>query len=217
MRHNLNSQIILIITVITFALAVPVLVKEKRQSRVDEVHAPEDVMAVLGKRAGEQYLDILWDVTHGLRHPEDAWGNRNPPGVHPPGPPPLPLDPAVLHPELHAPPQNPGVQVPEVHAPPQNLAGVQVPEAHAPPQNPGDSDRELIELDGDAPPGSPEDSPPTSPKGSTESDSGMDRWSTISNVPSAESQSENLKAADTEMRGKAKALPGISGTSGVNN
>ena len=104
---------------------------------------------------------------------------------------------------------------------------------HAPPQNPADSDHESMELD-DAPPASPKsghsDSPPTSPGWSSESedwhcqtapssllgsstDSDSERWS---DAPSTESQSENLNAADSEMRGKAKVSRRISGTaSGV--
>ena len=219
--YNVVSRIILILTVITLALAVPVLVQEKRQSCADEVHVPEEVITVLEKRTREQDLDMLWD---GLRYYEHVWGNRNPAAVHLHGPFPQPEIP---------PPPNPEDLHPEVHAPPPNPAGVQVPEVHAPPQNPGDPDREEMELDDDAPPGSPEhghsDSPPTSPEGSTksgdwytappslvsstESDSDMERWSTISNAPSTESQSENLKAADTEMRGKAKVLPDTSGSS----
>jgi hypothetical protein len=117
--------------------------------------------------------------------------------------------------------------LPNIHIPPPNPA-----EVHVPPQNPADHDRESMDIDHDAPPGSPESgyshSPPPSPEGSTVSedwhtaptspgsstewDSDSDRWSTISNAPSAESQSENLKAADTEMRGKAKVSRRISGT-----
>jgi hypothetical protein len=195
-RYNIISRILLILTVITFALAAPVLVQEKRQACGDKVHVPEDVITVLGKRTREQDLDMLWD---GLRYYEHVWGNRNRAGVH-----------------LQEPPLLPDV-------PPPNPAGVHVPEVHVPPQNPADSDRESMELDSDGPPASPESghseewyTPPSSLGSSTESDSDSDRWSTMSNAPSAESQSENLKAADYEMRGKAKVLRHISGTaSGV--
>jgi hypothetical protein len=218
-RYNIVSRILFILTVITFALAVPVLVQEKRQSCVDKVHVPEDVITVLGKRTREQDLDMLWD---GLRYYEHVWGNRNPAGVH--------LHEPVPPPDVQ--PQDPA----EVHVPPPNPAGVHVPEpgpeVHVPPPDPADPDRESMELDDDAPPASPEsghsDPPPTSPEwstesedwhtppsslgSSTESESDPDRWSTISNAPSAESQSENLNAADTEMRGKAKVSRRISGT-----
>lgn len=228
-RYNIVSRILLIPTVITFTLAVPV-VQEKRQSRVDEVHVPEDVITMLGKRTREQDLDMLWD---GLRYYDRVWGNRNrnQAGVHlnePALPPDVPPpNPAEVHvPEVPAQPQDPaGVQVPEVHVPPQNPVGVPVPEVHAPPQpeNPADSDRESMELDSDAPLNSKSGdlhSTPTSPEWSTgsedwhtapssigsptESESESDHWSTISNAPSAGSQAENLKAADAEMRGKAQ-------------
>jgi hypothetical protein len=220
-RYNIVSRILLILTAITFALAVPVPVQEKRRSRVDKEHVPEDVITVLGKRTREQ--DMLRD---GLRL---LWGNRNPGALRlqRPAPPP------------DAPPPNPAeVHVPEEHVPPQpeNPAGVHVPEPgpeiDEPPQNPADSDHESMELDDDAPPGSPESGPshsqPTSPKWSAESEdwhtappsvgsstvsgSDPDRWSTISNPPSAESQSENLNAVDAEMRGNAKVSRRISGT-----
>jgi hypothetical protein len=253
-RYNIVSRILLIITVITFALAAPALIQEKRQACVDGVHAPEDVITVLRKRAREQ--DLWLDLDLGLTWYENAWGNLNPADVHlEPAPPPRvpppnpaevrvpevnmpPQNPAEVHvPEVHMPPPNPAeVHVPEVHMPPQNPAEVHVPEVHVPPQNPEESDRESMDLDDEAPPPSPESghsrSPPGSPEGSTESedwhtapgspgsstesdldsDLDSDHWSTISNAPSAESLSENLKAADSEMRGKAKVSRRISGT-----
>jgi hypothetical protein len=207
-RYNTVSRILLILTTITFALAAPAQVQEKRQ-------APEDVIAVLGKRTRDQDLDMLWD---GLRYYENVWGPRVRP-VHPQEPPPLPDVPPPNVAEVPVPPPNPAA----VAAP--NPAGV-----HVPPQGPADPNRELMELDDDAPPGSPasghSDTAPTSPvstksddwytapsnEGSpTGSDSDSERWSTISNAPSAESQSENLRTADNEMRGKATVLRRISG------
>jgi hypothetical protein len=167
-RYNIVSRIILILTAITFALAAPVLVQEKRQVCVDAVHVPEDVKTVLGKRTLEEDLNVLWD---GWWHHLNVLGE--------PAPPPLPY-----------------------------LGHVYVP-----PQIPVDSDRESVELEDDA--------PPESLGSSTESDSDSDsdRWSTISNAPSAESQSENLKAADSQLiqlEGNAKVSRRISGTaSGV--
>jgi hypothetical protein len=49
-RYDIVSGIILILSIIDFALAAPVLMKEKRQERVDVVHIPIDVITVLGKR-----------------------------------------------------------------------------------------------------------------------------------------------------------------------
>jgi hypothetical protein len=204
-RHNIVSRIILILTVITFALGAPALVQDKRQTFVDVVHAPEEVITVLRKRMEGQnnWLEYVWGH---LDH----------------------LDPAGIH-LAPAPP-------PDVLPP--NLAEVHVPGAHVAPQGPADSDRESMELNDDAPPGSPESgyshSPPSSPVGSTESEdwhtvptspgsstesdsnSDSDYWSTISNAPSEESLSKNLKAADTETGDKAKVSHRISGTaSGV--
>ena len=51
--HNIVSGILLVLSIIDFALAAPVLVQEKRQAHVDEMHIPKNVMTVLGKRAGE--------------------------------------------------------------------------------------------------------------------------------------------------------------------
>ena len=153
-RYNIVSRIILIITVITFALAAPVLVQEKHQAGVDVVHVPGDVITVLGKRTLDEDLDVLWD---GWWHYENVLGE--------PAPPP--------------------------NVPPPTLAEVHMPEVHVPPQGPADSDPESMELDDDA--------PLESLGSSTESDSDpdpADHGSTISNAPSAESQSENLEASD---------------------
>ena len=62
-RYDIVSGILLILSIIDFALPAPVLVQEKRQERVDVVHIPKDVITVLGKRweedlekLGEEYL-----------------------------------------------------------------------------------------------------------------------------------------------------------------
>ena len=224
-RYSIVSLIPLILTIITFALAAPVLVQEKRR-------ASEDVITMLEKRTREQDLDMLWD---GLRYYEYVWGprarNRNPAGVHLQEPAPPQNEPAQNAAEAHVPdepgpPPNPAeVHVPEAPVPPPNLA------VHVPPLGPADSHHELMELDDDAPAGSESghsDSAPSSP-GSTKSegwytapsslgsDSDSDHWSTISNAPSEASQSENLKAADDyDLKGKGQVSRGISGTaSGV--
>jgi hypothetical protein len=64
------SGIFLILPIINFAVAAPVLVQEKLQARVDVVHIPKHAMTMLGKRAGE--LDeILWDAEgHYFARPE---------------------------------------------------------------------------------------------------------------------------------------------------
>jgi hypothetical protein len=62
-RYSIVSGILLILSIIDFALAAPVLVQEKRQERVDVVHIPKDVIIALEKRweedlekLGEEYL-----------------------------------------------------------------------------------------------------------------------------------------------------------------
>jgi hypothetical protein len=59
-RYRIISGILLILSIIDFALAAPVLVQEKRQARVDVVHVSRDVMTVLGKR-WVQWLPELLD------------------------------------------------------------------------------------------------------------------------------------------------------------
>ncbi|KAF8491697.1 hypothetical protein F5888DRAFT_964567 [Russula emetica] len=63
-RYNIVSGILLILSMIDFTLAAPVLVQEKRQTFVDAVHVlPKDVITVLGKRGEEdmweEYINIL--------------------------------------------------------------------------------------------------------------------------------------------------------------
>ena len=231
-RYNIDSWALFILTVITLALAAPILEQAKGQASLDEVHVPRGMITVLGKRVVDNVLGTMLDGA-GI-----FWNELE-----------------EHAPEGHAPPPNEaGVQGPEVHAPPPNLAGVQVPavdepmddpqlnfwamwalEGHVPdvqvPQHgPEGSDRESMVIDDDAPPASPESgnslSPPMSPGSSTKfedyytpqsstgsstevsgSDSDSDRWSTISNAPSAESQSKNLEAAESaliQLKGKAK-------------
>ena len=52
-RYNLVSGILLILLFTGFALAAPVLVQEDRQTGVDAVHIPRDVITMLEKRVGE--------------------------------------------------------------------------------------------------------------------------------------------------------------------
>ena len=48
-RHNIVFGIFLILSIIAFALATPVLVQEKHN-----VHIPKDKITVLGKRGGKE-------------------------------------------------------------------------------------------------------------------------------------------------------------------
>jgi hypothetical protein len=54
--YDTVSGIIVILSIIDFAVAAPVPVQEKRQACVDVVHIPRDAIAVLGKR-GDEELD----------------------------------------------------------------------------------------------------------------------------------------------------------------
>jgi hypothetical protein len=56
-RHDIVSGI-LILFIIDFAIAAPVLVQEKNQAVVDVAHLPKDVVTVLGKR-GDDDLEKL--------------------------------------------------------------------------------------------------------------------------------------------------------------
>ena len=209
-RSNIVSRTLLILTVIISALAAPVLVQEKRQAWVDVVQVPEDAIPVLGKRILDEDLDVLWD---GWWHYANVLETA-----------PLPQqDQNLVH--MDVPPHSPADTI-------LSDSDSDTEYSHTIPAD-SDSDHELMELDDDAPPGSSESgfswSPPTSPEWSTQSedlytalsslgssdadsDADSDRWSTISNAPSAESQSNNLKSADTIMRGKAKVERRISGT-----
>jgi hypothetical protein len=88
-RYNIVSGILLILSIIHFALAAPLSVQEKRQERVDVVHIPKDVITVLGRRWGEDLEKLLEEYLEGEKPAESA-----PPGpenmsknvVQPPAP-----------------------------------------------------------------------------------------------------------------------------------
>ena len=58
-RYDIVFGILLILSIIDFALAAPVLTQEKRQADVDALHMPKDVMTVLGKRGDEELARLL--------------------------------------------------------------------------------------------------------------------------------------------------------------
>jgi hypothetical protein len=60
-RCDILCGILLVISIINFALAAPVLVQEKRGARVDVVYIPKDVITVLGKRTEEDDLEKMWE------------------------------------------------------------------------------------------------------------------------------------------------------------
>ena len=53
-RYDIVTGILLILSIVNFALAAPVLVQDKRQAHVDVEKIPEGVTTVLGKRLGEE-------------------------------------------------------------------------------------------------------------------------------------------------------------------
>ena len=71
---DIFSGILLILSVIHFALAAPVLVLEKRQACVGVVHIPKDVISVLGKRGGTvgDLLDGLYKAVKDQAGPSEA-------------------------------------------------------------------------------------------------------------------------------------------------
>jgi hypothetical protein len=89
-RGYIVSWIFLILPIINFAVAAPVLVQEKLQARVDVVHIPKHAMTMLGKRQGE--LDeIFWDAEgHFVKpeysaNPEESSATRPPSSSQPLG------------------------------------------------------------------------------------------------------------------------------------
>jgi hypothetical protein len=86
-RYSIVSGILLILPIIDFALAAPVLVQEKRQAGVDVLHTPEDTITMLGKRGDE--LNELWLKLLNEDHfakPEESSATRPSSGSPPSGP-----------------------------------------------------------------------------------------------------------------------------------
>jgi hypothetical protein len=184
-RYNIVPRILLtlILSVSTFALAAPVLVQERHQSYVNEVHVPR---AALGKRALSDYLLFMLDDFEDMEGPAEDEPLRNLAEV------PVPV--------VHALPPNLGLaevprlaelQVPGVHV----LQAAQVPGVHVPPPDPADFDRESMVFDDDAPPGSPEygHSLSTSPEST---DSEFEDWHTAPSSPRVESSTESYLNSD---------------------
>jgi hypothetical protein len=80
-RYNIVSGILLILSIIDFALAAPVLVQEKRQAWVNVVHIPKDVITVLGKRWDEDLKKLLREYFDNLGNPEES-GNLESPATY---------------------------------------------------------------------------------------------------------------------------------------
>ncbi|KAF8492997.1 hypothetical protein F5888DRAFT_858664 [Russula emetica] len=214
----MRRWILPILTAITFTLAAPVLVQEKREACVDVVHVSEDVITVLRKRILDEDLNVLWDD---LWHYENVWGE---PAQNMP----LPNLAEMQFQEVHVPPPSPADSILGLTESGDDASreSSESGHSHSTQTIPADSERESVELDDDGPPGSSESghsrhshSQLTSPESSTKSEDwytaptslGSSTESTISNAPNAESLSENLKAADYELKGKAKVSRRISG------
>ena len=58
-RYDIVSGILFVFSIIDFALAVPVLVQEKRQACDDVAHIPKNMKTVLGKRGDEEVAKLL--------------------------------------------------------------------------------------------------------------------------------------------------------------
>ena len=83
-RYDIVSGILLVLSIIDFALAAPVLVQEKRQAGVDVVHIPKDVITVLGKRTDEQLPKLMEQLFMGKT--EESAGAHASSSSAPPGP-----------------------------------------------------------------------------------------------------------------------------------
>jgi hypothetical protein len=77
-RCNIVSGILLILSIIDFALAAPVFVQEKRQTSIDVVHILKDVITVLGKREDEWLEKFVDDYFKGT----EMENSVVPSGVH---------------------------------------------------------------------------------------------------------------------------------------
>jgi hypothetical protein len=73
-RYYIVSGILLILPIINFAVAAPVLVQEKRQAVVDVAHIPKDVITMLGKRGDSETFEELLLKLFGV--PEDHYKTR---------------------------------------------------------------------------------------------------------------------------------------------
>ncbi|KAN0123272.1 hypothetical protein V8E52_003225 [Russula decolorans] len=85
-RYDIVSGILLILSIIDFALAAPVLVQEKRQASVDVGHIPKDVITVLGKRGEEELGHVVEQYFKTWEKPVESSDAHSSPGSAPPGP-----------------------------------------------------------------------------------------------------------------------------------
>jgi hypothetical protein len=85
-RYDIISGVLLILSIIDFALAAPVLVQEKRRAGIDVAHIPKDVITVLGKRMDEGDLGKLVENFKALGKQIESSDAHAPTSSVPPGP-----------------------------------------------------------------------------------------------------------------------------------
>ncbi|KAN0102324.1 hypothetical protein V8E52_012058 [Russula decolorans] len=87
-RYDIVSGILLILSIIDFALAAPspVLVQEKRQACIDAVPIPKDVITVLGKRGDEELEKLLEEYFKAMGKPVESSDAHASSSLAPPGP-----------------------------------------------------------------------------------------------------------------------------------
>ncbi|KAF8502832.1 hypothetical protein F5888DRAFT_1800388 [Russula emetica] len=77
-RYDIVSGILLILSIIDFALAAPVLVQERRQAGIDMAHIPRNVITVLGKRGDDELEKLAEDYFKTGGKPVDSSGAHAP-------------------------------------------------------------------------------------------------------------------------------------------
>jgi len=87
-RYDIVSGILLILQlrIINFALAAPVLVREKRHACVDVVHIPKDVITVLGKRGDDEIEKLAEEYFKKWGKPVESSDAHASSSSAPPGP-----------------------------------------------------------------------------------------------------------------------------------
>lgn len=187
-RYNIVPLILLILSIINFALAAPILIPEGRKVSVDVAHVPKDVMTVLEKRGN--LLDKLEKLLEDL----DKWGEDPESSTESGGS----ADSLAQHSSTTGSVTSSEADldidsIPSTPSPPESVSDESIPSL----ESVSDPDREEMVVGHDAPPPS----------------SDSDRWSTISNVPSAESLFENLRTGTDKLKDKVKTERRITGTS----
>jgi hypothetical protein len=184
-RYNIVPLILLILFIINFALAAPVLIPEEKKVYIDVGHVPKDVITVLGKRGDElnkwaklfDNFDRWWGDSEDWEHPEYP---GSPSAVHPPSSS-APLESGQGSTQVHVPPANPASST-ESDRDPESLVSHPSTSSTAsssesdsehqsiPSSEPvSDPDRETVGVDHGAPPPDPviesehRDAPPSGP------------------------------------------------------